>query len=89
MLALDTGLAVRVYLDVRAHGAAADRAAFNVVLMRAGRDIYRHDDFFAAGIADIHALLMHGFSGSAAFLLGLLFHDRRGFSRKPWRHGWL
>jgi hypothetical protein len=36
MLAVDMGLAVRVYVHVQAHGVAADRAVFDVVLVRPG-----------------------------------------------------
>ena len=36
VLAFYTGLSVRVYLDVKAHRGAADRAVLDVVLVRAG-----------------------------------------------------
>ena len=36
VLPLDMGLAVGIYLDVEAHGAAADRAVLDIVLVRPG-----------------------------------------------------
>jgi len=53
VLAVYVGLAVRAEFHVQAHRVAADRAVFDVVLVRAGRDVHRHHDFFAAGVADI------------------------------------
>lgn len=58
MLAFYMGLAVRVYLDVQAHRVAADRAIFDVVLLRAPGDIHGRYDLFAARVADIGRLGM-------------------------------
>jgi len=46
---------------------AADRAVFDVVLVRTPGDIDWHDDLFAAGVADIGRLKMGGWSSAAAF----------------------
>ena len=53
MLAFHTGFAIRVYVHVKRHRVAADRAVLDVVLVRTPGDIHWHDDFFATGVADI------------------------------------
>ena len=78
VLALQMGLAVWIDLDVQRHGVAADRAVFDVVLVRPGRDVHRNDDLLAARVAGIHGLLMGRVSLPAAFLPGLLFHGAGG-----------
>lgn len=54
--ALDMSLAVGVDIHVQAHRMAADRAIFDVVLMRAGLDIHWHHDLFTTGAADVGRL---------------------------------
>jgi hypothetical protein len=53
VLAEDVGLAVAVDVDVEPHRVAADGAVLDVVLMLPARDVDRHDDLLATGIADI------------------------------------
>ena len=67
MLSLNPGFAVWVYFNVESHRVAADRAVLDVVLVSAPGDIHRHDDLFAAGVADIGRLKMGGWSSAAAF----------------------
>ena len=64
MLALNMGLAVRVDRDVEVHGVAADRAILDVVLVRAGLNVHRHHDLFAAGVADVNGLVVGNGRGS-------------------------
>ncbi len=64
MFALDMGLAVRVDVHVKGQRVAADRAVFDVVLVRAGGDVHRHDDLFAAGVADRDGFLVGRFPPS-------------------------
>ena len=71
MLSLDPGFAVGVYVYVEGHRVAADRAVLNVVLVRPPGNIDRHDDLFAARVADIRGFkLCYGLSTAAfgAFL---------------------
>ena len=72
VLALDVGFTVRVDVDVKRHRVAADRAVFDVVLVSAGRDIHRDNDFFAARVADVRGFEIGGGPSSAAFFSGLL-----------------
>ena len=67
MLAFHTGFAIRVYVHVKRHRVAADRAVLDVVLVRTPGDIHWHDDFFATGVADIRGLGVGGWSSTAAF----------------------
>ena len=72
MFTLNMGFAVRVYVYVESHRVAADGAVLDVVLVSAPRDIHRHDDFFAARVADIGSLQVGGWSSTAAGFLGFL-----------------
>gem|GEM_PF-3625099 len=76
MLALNVGFAVPIYLDVQAHGVAANRTVLNVVLVRAGRQVHGHDDLFTARVANVDGLLVSGRVALSAFLLWL-FHGGR------------
>lgn len=67
MFTLNMGFAVRVYVYVESHRVAADGAVLDVVLVSAPRDIHRHDDFFAARVADIRGLQVGGWPSAAAF----------------------
>jgi hypothetical protein len=66
VLSLDPGFAVGVYVDVEGHRVAADRAVLDVVLVRPPGNIDRHDDLFAARVADIRGFeLCYGLSTAA------------------------
>ena len=67
MLAFHMRLAVWVNVYVEGHRVAADRAVFDVVLVRAPGDIHWHDDLFAAGVADKGSFEMNGWLSAAAF----------------------
>ena len=56
VLTLDVGLAIRVERHSQPHGMAADGAVFDVVLVRARRDVHGHDDLFAARVADVRGI---------------------------------
>ena len=75
MLAFHMRLAVWVYVYVEGHRVAADRAVFDVVLMRAPGDIHWHDDLFAAGVTDKGSFEMNGWLSAAAF--GAFLHGRQ------------
>jgi hypothetical protein len=51
--------AALVDLDMNDVRMAADRAVFGIFLAHAGRQIDRHDDFLAAGSADIAGFFLH------------------------------
>jgi hypothetical protein len=53
VLAEDMGFAIAVDVDVEPHRVAADGAVLDVVLTLPARDVDRHDDLLATGIADI------------------------------------
>ena len=67
MLAFHMRLAVWGYVYVEGHRVAADRAAFDVVLVRAPGDIHWHDDFFATAVADKGSFKMGDWLSAAAF----------------------
>jgi len=71
------GFAVRVYVHVQSHRVATDWAVLDIVMVRAGRDIHRHDDFFTARVASIDGFLMSLRECSAVFLLGILHEWQR------------
>lgn len=75
-------LAVRIDIHVQRHGMAADRTVFNVVLVRAGRDIDRDHDLFAAGVADIRRFKVCGWPFASAFE-AFLRHERGSRGRCP------
>ena len=67
MLAFHMRQAVWVYVYVKGHRVAADRAVFDVVLVRAPGDIHWHDDLFAAGVTNKSSFEMNGWLSAAAF----------------------
>lgn len=83
-LALHVGLAIGIDIDVQCHGMATDRAVFNVVLVRSGRNIHRHHNLLATGVADIGGL--EAGSGPAPTPLGgFLGHWENGSGVAPLR----
>ncbi len=67
VLAFHMRNAVWVYVYVESHRVAADRAVFDVVLVRAPGDIHWHDDLFAAGVTEKGSFEMNGWISAAAF----------------------
>ena len=53
---LNAGVAVRFDSDMQRHRVATHRAVLDVILLLAGRDVDRHDDFLAARFADVRRL---------------------------------
>lgn len=56
----DPDAAVCVDFDMDHVGPATDGTVFDVFLPRAGGEIDRHHDLFAASIADVGAFILHG-----------------------------
>ena len=54
----NANVAVFVHFDVNHIRTTADGTIFDVTLSRAGRQVDGHDDFFAAGIADVARLVV-------------------------------
>jgi hypothetical protein len=52
-------LALFVNLNMNHVGTAADGAVFHILLRRTARRINRHDDFFAAVVANVGRLVVH------------------------------
>ena len=83
MFTLHMGFAVRVDVHVQRHRVAADGAVFDVVLMSAPRDIHRHDDFFAARVADLGSLEVGGWPSAVAFWAFLSHGSQKCSPKNP------
>ena len=53
---LNAGVAVWFDSDMQRHRVATHRAVLDVILLLAGRDVDRHDDFLPARFADVRRL---------------------------------